>query len=57
MAKKRQEKRATLKKLRRDPRWNRCSLEYWKTSKRARNRSGGVRRGSGGGRVRAGHYL
>lgn len=23
-----------------DPRWNRCSLEYWKTSKRARNRGG-----------------
>lgn len=34
----RQEKRATLKKRRRDPRWNRCSLEYWKTSDRARNR-------------------
>lgn len=32
-----------------DPRWNRCSLEYWKTSKRARNRGVGGRLRMGGG--------
>lgn len=31
-------KTATSEVIRRDPRWNQCSLEYWKTSVRARSR-------------------
>jgi len=30
-------KTATSEVIRRDPRWNQCSLEYWKTSVRARS--------------------